>query len=64
MLKIIHILTPVDKLIIKMLNFMLVIMFEYQNTKGFLLWAINWSEEVFVIKKIKNTIPWTYVIND
>ena len=24
----------------------------------------NWSEEVFVIKKIKNTIPWTYVIND
>ena len=43
---------------------MLAIMFEYQNTKGFLLWAINWSEEVFVIKKIKNTIPWTYVIND
>ena len=24
----------------------------------------NWSEEVFLIKKIKNTIPWTYVIND
>ena len=24
----------------------------------------NWSEEVFVIKKVKNTIPWTYVIND
>ena len=24
----------------------------------------NWSEEVFVIKKAKNTIPWTYVIND
>ena len=24
----------------------------------------NWSEEVFVIKEIKNTIPWTYVIND
>ena len=24
----------------------------------------NWSEEVFVIKKIKNTIPWTYVIDD
>ena len=23
----------------------------------------NWSEEVFVIKK-KNTVPWTYVIND
>ena len=24
----------------------------------------NWSEEVFVIKKVKNAVPWTYVIND
>ena len=24
----------------------------------------NWSEEVFVIKKIKNTVPWTYVTDD
>ena len=24
----------------------------------------KWSEEGFVIKKVKNTIPWTYVIND
>ena len=24
----------------------------------------NWSDEVFVIKKVKNTVPWTYVIND
>ena len=24
----------------------------------------NWSEEHFVIKRIKNTIPWTYVISD
>ena len=24
----------------------------------------NWSEEVFVIHEIKNTDPWTYVIND
>ena len=23
-----------------------------------------WSEEVFLISKIKNTVPWTYVIND
>ena len=23
----------------------------------------NWSEEVFVIKKIKKPVPWTYVIN-
>ena len=24
----------------------------------------NWSEEVSVIKKVKNTVPWRYVIND
>ena len=24
----------------------------------------NCSEEVFVIKKVKNTVPWTYVISD
>ena len=24
----------------------------------------NWSEEVFGIKKIRNTVPWTYVIDD
>ena len=23
----------------------------------------NWSEEVFVIKRVKNTVPWTFVIN-
>ena len=24
----------------------------------------NWSEEVFAIRKIKNTVPWTYVAKD
>ena len=24
----------------------------------------NWSEEVFVVNKIKNTVSWTYAIND
>ena len=24
----------------------------------------NWSEEIFVISKIKNTVPGTYIIND
>ena len=24
----------------------------------------NWSEEVFIIKKIKNAVPWTYIISD
>ena len=23
----------------------------------------NWSEEIFVISKIKNTVPWVYLIN-
>ena len=36
---------------------------KYKNdfAKGY---APNWSEEVFVIKKIKNTVPWTYAISD
>ena len=24
----------------------------------------NWLKEVFVIEEVKNTVPWTYVIND
>ena len=24
----------------------------------------NWSEDVFVIKQIKNSVPWTYFISD
>ena len=27
-------------------------------------YALNWSGEVSVVSKIKNTVPWTYVIND
>ena len=36
---------------------------KYKNifAKGY---TLNWSEEVFVIKKVKNTVPLTYVIND
>ena len=36
---------------------------KYKNifAKGYMP---NWSKEVFVISKIKNTAPWTYVIND
>ena len=36
---------------------------KYKNVfaKGY---TPNWSEEVFVIKKVKNTVLWTYVIND
>ena len=28
------------------------------------VYTSNWSEETFVIKKVKSTVPWTYVIND
>ena len=36
---------------------------KYKNifAKGY---TPNWSEEVFVVTKIKNTVPWTYVISD
>ena len=36
---------------------------KYKNifAKGY---TPNWFEELFVIKKIKNTVSWTYVIND
>ena len=36
---------------------------KYKNifAKGY---VPNWSEEVFIVSKIKNTVPWTYTIND
>ena len=36
---------------------------KYKNifSKGY---TENWSEEVFIITKIKSTVPWTYVISD
>ena len=36
---------------------------KYKNifAKGY---TQNWSEKGFVIKKVKNTVPWTYVMND
>ena len=36
---------------------------KYKNifAKGY---TPNWSEEAFVIRKVQNTVPWTYVIND
>ena len=36
---------------------------KYKNifAKGY---TTNWFEEVFVIQKVKNTVSWTYVIND
>ena len=42
------------------------IMLEFQNQKSIFAkgCAPNWSEENFVVSKIENTVPWTYVIND
>ena len=36
---------------------------KYKNifAKGYIL---NWSEEILLINKIKNTVPWTYAISD
>ena len=41
-------------------------MLEHQNIETFFAksYVPNWSEEVFVITKVKNTVPWTYVISD
>ena len=49
----------------KILNSKLVIILGFQNTKHFAKgYTQNWSEEVFIIGKIKNTVPWTYMISD
>ena len=39
---------------------------QFQNTKIIFAkgYVPNWLEEAFGISKIKNTVPWTYVIND
>ena len=41
-------------------------MSEFKITKLFIhkVYTPNWSEEAFVIKKFKNTVPWTYFIKD
>ena len=42
------------------------IFLEYQNLKTFFAkgYVPNWSQEVFVIKTVKNTVSWAYVIGD
>ena len=36
---------------------------KYKNifAKGY---TPNWSEKIFIVDEIENTVPWTYVIND
>ena len=60
----------VKKFMIKIQNLKLVILVEYRNNikniKTFLQkgYTRNWSDEDFVIKIVKNTVPWAYVVND
>ena len=35
--------------------------YKYIFAKGY---TTNWSEEVFFVNKVQNTVPWTYLIND
>ena len=66
MIKIIHILILKKELNDKNPKFKVgdrVRISKYKNifAKGYMP---NWSEEIFIIKKIKNTVSWTYVFND
>ena len=59
-----HILSLVRKLMTKLLNLKLVILLEYQNIKIFAKnYSPNCSEQVFLIKIVKNTVWLAYVIN-
>ena len=44
-----------------MVNFIRISKYKSIFAKGY---APNWSEEVFVVIGIKNTVPWTYVVSD
>ena len=37
---------------------------EFQSTKIFLLKDMLLTGVIFIIRQIKNTVPWTYVISD
>ena len=62
---------------VPILTFMLKIMKKYpkfkvgdylyisRNANVFeMCYTLNWSDEVFVIKKVENTVPWAYNISD
>ena len=66
MLRIIHILILKKKLNDKDPKFKVgdhVKVYKYKNIFA-KVYAPNWSEKVSVVKKLKNTVPWTYIIND
>ena len=56
-----HILTLILKIMINILNLKLVIIWDYQNIHIFLQKV---TQQVMVVKNVKNTVPWTYVVED
>ena len=50
----------------KFLNLKLVTTLEFFKIKNIFAkrYTTNWSREVFVVSKIKNTVLWTYVVSD
>ena len=67
MLKIMHILTPVNKVTKKMiLKFNVVDCMRISKYKNIFVksYTLNQSEEVFGNKKVENTVPWTIVNSD
>ena len=62
MLQVILMLNIMKIQIKKVLNLKLMTMQESLSTEKFL--RSNWSEEVLIVSGIKNTVPWTYTIND
>ena len=40
-----------------------VVLSKYKNIFA-KVYTLNWSQGVFVINEIKNTVPWTYAISD
>ena len=55
--------TLVKTLMIRLLKYQYPRISKYKNifSTGY---VPNWSEEVFMIKKVKSTVQWTYVISD
>ena len=59
-----HIFTLVEKLMnpkFKIVDIVRISKYNNIFAKGY---VPNWSEEVFLIRKVKNTVPWTYFIKD
>ena len=61
MLKIMHILTLVNNLNFKTGDHVRILKYKIIFAKGY---SPNWSGETFVIKEVKNTVPWAHFFND